>query len=133
MATRLVNQKQLRDLFAKADQKVSLAGVNFLIDFIEKFLQDFAESYDKDFGKIEPEDIAAGWAVWFPTDEEEEESVEVEDGAEIELDKYFPEHIVRLIEAFQIVRPDVVNWMIKMGSSLDVYISDEAKIVAKDL
>ena len=131
-ATRIINQRQLKALFTDAEVKISKEGLTFLIDFAEKFLQDFAQSDWSDFDKVDAEAISLGWGVWFPTDEDDEDETE-EAPTNIELDKYFPEHIVRLIEAFQLVRPDTVNWCIKMGTSLDNYISEEGNILAKSL
>ena len=131
---RIINQRQLKALFDTEEVKISKEGLNFLIDFAEKFLQDFAQSDWSDFDKVDAEAVSLGWGVWFPTDEDEEETTTTEEGSkEIDLEEYFPEHIVRLLDAFKPLRVDTINWLIKMGTSLDGYISDEAKIVAKNL
>jgi hypothetical protein len=130
---RIINQRQLKALFTDADVKISKEGLDYLIDYAEKFLQDFASSDWSDFDKVDAEAISLGWGVWFPTDEEEEETETEEGTKNIDLKDYFDDHMIRLIEAFAHTRPDTINWLIKFGKSVDEYISDEAKIVAKTL
>jgi hypothetical protein len=131
---KIINRTHLIQLIKEAGFKVTPQVADYFGDYLTKFVEEFLTVYDAEVKRLDEDLITDGWNMWFPADEEGEGGADPDDDLkEIILENYFPEHICRLINAFKVIRPDTVDYFIKLGPSLDSFISEEAKILAKSL
>ncbi len=129
----VLTKSTVKQMFNDAGFKINKEALDYLEQYLYGFLEELVGVYEDDIDKIDLDLVTAGWNCMFPVDDESESDDDIEEGAEIELADYFPDHIVELIKVHKVVRPDIVRWVSKFGPSLDGFITEEAKVLAKHL